>query len=134
MVTKHEAFPSKYLKAADLEGPTTAIVKVASFETLKGFDGKEQQKVVLYFAHGLKPMPLNLTNYDSVADALGTDETDEWPGGKIELFPSTMGGKTLDCIRIRKPNVDKPKKVTKLLPKAPKPTLAADLDDEIPFS
>jgi hypothetical protein len=47
VVTKHDAFPSKYLKAADLDGPTAAIVKVASFETLKGFDGKEQQKVVL---------------------------------------------------------------------------------------
>jgi hypothetical protein len=30
-------------------------------------------------------MPLNLTNYDSVASVLGTDETDDWAGGKLAL-------------------------------------------------
>jgi hypothetical protein len=47
-----------------------------------------------------------------------------------------MGGKTVDCVRIRKPDAapaKKAPKVTKLLPKAPKTTVAADLNDDIPY-
>jgi len=119
MVTRNEAFPSKYLKHEDLGGePMTVTIKSAAFETMKGLDGEDKQKVVLQFNLG-KPFVLNMTNYDAVADALGTDETDNWIGGKVELYPTTtpMGGKIVDCIRIRKPGAadkTKPKKVTPL--------------------
>ena len=64
MVKRSEAFPSKWLHAADLNGgPVVAAIKVAAFETLKGFDGQDTQKVVIYFAHRHKPLPLNVTNY-----------------------------------------------------------------------
>ena len=89
MVKRSEAFPSKWLNAADLNGGSVvATIKVAALETLKGFDGADTQKVVLYFAHKLKPLPLNRTNYDSVAGIAGTDETDDWPGTKAELVVS----------------------------------------------
>ena len=55
MVKRSEAFPSKWLGAADLNGGSAvAAIKVAAFETLKGFDGADTKKVIIYFAHKLK--------------------------------------------------------------------------------
>ena len=116
MVKRSEAFPSKWLSAADLDGGSIiAAIKVASLETLKGFDGVDTKKIVIYFAHKHKPLQLNRTNYDSVAGIAGTDETDDWPGTKVELFVNReiVKGKLTDCVRIRKPGTPaktKPKK------------------------
>src|SRR6516225_9866416 len=131
MVKRSEAFPSKWLGAADLNrGSAVAAIKVAAFETLKGFDGADtKKKVIIYFAHKLKPLPLNVTNYNSVADIAGTEETDDWAGTKVELFVSReiVKGKMTDCVRIRKPATAakaKPKKSDD-----PKP----DYNDEVKF-
>src|SRR6266567_1300848 len=99
---KDDVFPSKYLKAADLNGKARVLeIAEAPLETLKNASGESQQKTVLYFVNEKKRLPLNMTNWDSVADICG-DDTEEWPGQKIELFPSTtqMSGKTVSCIRI----------------------------------
>ncbi len=111
---KNDVFPSKYLKAADLNGkPVTVTIERASYEALKTPDGKENSKTVLYFVGAKKALPLNLTNWDSVAEVCGED-TDDWHGCKIELYPDTtaMAGRTVDCIRVRAP-------VQRQLPKAP---------------
>jgi hypothetical protein len=64
MVTLSEAFPSKYLKATDLEdGLAVATIKLAELEKIKGYDGKEQAKVVVYFAKKFKPLILNRTQW-----------------------------------------------------------------------
>src|SRR5262249_55152732 len=104
---RDEVFPSKRLKAADLKGkPRIVTIESARYETLKGLDGKETQKIVLYFENVPKSLPLNATNFDAVCDATGHPDTEDWPGQQIELYPTktTMGGKTLDCIRIRHPS------------------------------
>ena len=124
---RNEVFPSKYLKAADLGGKP-AVVKISrvSYETLKSPEGKEQNKTILAFAGAAKLLPLNMTNWDAVANVAG-DDTDDWVGKKIELYPTTtqMGNKIVECVRIRKPSA----------PKEPKlPTVADDdLNDAIPF-
>ena len=61
--------------------------------------------MVLYFNKTKKTLPLNRVNWDSVADILG-DDTDDWIGGKIELYPTTteMAGKTVPCVRVRQTN------------------------------
>ena len=114
MVTMSEAFPSKYLKASDLaDGPVVAAVKVAALEQIKGFNGQETTKPVLYFAKKLKPLPLNRTNFESVMDICGSDDSDNFPGTKIELYASktSMNGRVMDCVRIRAPGAgEKPKK------------------------
>ena len=102
---RDDVFPSKYLKAADLNGkPVTVTIKNAPYETLKSSEGKEQGKTVLYFVRGKKALPLNIVNWDSVAEICG-DDTDAWPGHPIELYPTVtqMGPKTVPCIRIRRP-------------------------------
>lgn len=57
---KDEVFPNKWLKCADLQGkPITVTIESAPLETLKSPDGKEQDKIVLYFAGAKKALPLN---------------------------------------------------------------------------
>ena len=64
--------------------------------------------------------------------ATGEDDSDQWPGHRIEIYPTTttMQGKTVDCIRIRPPAQ---RELPKVKPPAPKPPVADDVDDEIPF-
>ena len=86
---RHEVFSSKYLKAADLGGKSSIVkISAVTYETLKSPEGKEQEKTVLTFAGTAKLLPLNMTNWDAVADVAG-DDTDEWPNKRIELYPST---------------------------------------------
>jgi hypothetical protein len=91
----------------------------------------------LYFRGGTKALVLNLTNWDAVADIAG-DDTDGWPGQRIEVFPTTteLRGKIVDCIRIRPPA--QREFVPAATKKKPPPPAAAGngggLDDEIPFA
>jgi hypothetical protein len=131
-MTRDEVFPSKYLKAADLKGkPRIVTIVMAPFEKLKGLDGKENRKIVLYFKNVPKSLPLNATNFDAVRDATGCDDTDDWVGKEIELYPTrtTMGGKLVDCIRIRPPSVSRP--AVAVPPPASPP--ADEMSDEIPW-
>jgi hypothetical protein len=122
MAKRNEIFPSKFLKASDLAGkPLTVEIERAPTETLGSGDDTDR-KTVLYFRGGPKPLPLNMVNWDAVA-AIAGDDSDDWPGHRIELYPTTttLRGSTVDCIRIRAPKA-----------KATAPS-AAELDDEIPF-
>ena len=139
MTKLSEAFPSKYLKAIDLaDGPVVTTIKLAELERIKGFDGKEVSKVVAYFARKLKPLPLNRTNFEAVMDICGSDDSDDFVGLKVEVYATktSMNGKVMDCVRIRAPGDEKPKKAAK----APGSDGAdggetkPEFDDEIPFA
>jgi hypothetical protein len=123
---RDEIFPSKYLKASDLNKPIVVTIDSAPLELLKNPEGREQNKTVLYFKGAKKALPLNVSNWDAVAAICGED-TDDWPGGKIELYAAKthMGGKMVDCIRVRAPRDVTP-------PKAEPPEVS-ELDDSIPF-
>jgi hypothetical protein len=131
-MTRDEVFPSKYLKAADLKGKAHIVtIESAVYEALKGLDGKENNKIVLYFKNTEKALPLNATNFDAVCDATGCLDTDDWPGQRIELYPTrtTMGGKAVDCIRIRRPSSSRLAAAAAAAPPPP----ADDMSDEIAF-
>ena len=93
-----KSFPSRWLKASDLNG---RAVKVEIDKVIDEDIGGED-KPVLYFAGKEKGVVLNKTNADVLADAFG-DETDEWAGSKVELYPAKtqFQGKLVDCIRVR---------------------------------
>jgi hypothetical protein len=135
---KDDVFPSKYLKHTDLQGkPAATTIESAVLETLKSPEGKTQDKVVLYFAGAKKSLPLNVTNFDAVADICGVD-TDDWPGCRIELYPTKtlMAGKTVDCIRVRPPAKSAKKAAAKSgggLGNAESENPAAGFGSEIPF-
>jgi hypothetical protein len=139
---KDDAFPSPYLKCADLNGHARVLtIKAAPYETLKN-KGKEQQKTVLHFKETFKGkeklFPLNVTNWDSVCAATGESDTDDWLDKQIEVYPdrTPMDGKMVDCIRVRAPTKASPRKKEATPQPQPKPALAApseEADDGAPF-
>jgi hypothetical protein len=104
-MNRNDLFPSKYFKAADLNGqPIVLTIKTATVETMKNMQGGSDEKLVLKFVNHKKALVVNRTNYDAIADGYG-DETDGWLGEKVLLFPdkARVGGKTVDCVRVRIP-------------------------------
>lgn len=94
----NEAFPSKYVKAADLGGRTpTVTIGQAIIETI-GTD----RKLILYFYGKEKGFVLNKTNANAIAEAYGPN-TDAWIGQKIVLFEAMVDfkGKNVPAIRLR---------------------------------
>jgi hypothetical protein len=90
MATRDEIFPSKYLKAADLKGkPIVVAIASATTETLKSPEGTEATKTVLSFKGTKKVLPLNMTNWDAVADVTGEDDSVLWSGHQIEIYTTT---------------------------------------------
>lgn len=142
MATRDDVFPSKYLKAADLGGkPLVVTIVSAPLETLKGAEGREQTKTVLYLRGTKKLLPLNATNWDAVAAITGSGDTEDWPGHEIELYPTKteMRGELVDCVRVRAPRqLDLPipgkpaAKAKAAKAKAKIPPAHDDIDDEIP--
>ena len=139
MATKNERFKKRFLSAADLKGKAVRLeIKQEYPEELTDPSGKKKVKSILSFVGTEKELVLNETNWDSIAAITGEYDAENWPGKKIELYPTKtpMGGKNVDCIRIREPA----QKTMKLAPPtAPKPqpvqdpAPADDMDDEIPF-
>jgi hypothetical protein len=97
-VNINKAFPSKYLKAADLDGkaPNVTISK-AVME-----DIGDETKIVVYFEGKDKPLVLNRTNANAISDILGSDDTDDWPAKRIKLITAKVDfqGKRVPAIRI----------------------------------
>lgn len=95
------AFPSKYLKASDLQGKTViATIGKVIMETFTNGD----TGIVMYFQGKQKGMSLNKTKGTIIGDAYG-DDTDNWTGKQITLSPGkTMyQGRTYDVINVSIP-------------------------------
>jgi hypothetical protein len=133
MVTKTDAFPSKYLKAADI--PSQGLpVKIAKIEREK-VGTEKKQKWVVYFRGVEKQLVLNGTNWDLIAAALREEDSDAWIGKFVELFPTQtqFGGKLVDCIRVRRyrpPQAGTPTRPLK--PAAPVQEEPPPWDDDVP--
>ena len=88
MPTVSEIYPSEWLKAADLAGRavtvTIASVEVRSFDARSG---KEEKKLVVSFTGAQKRLVCNVTQARAIAAAAGSDDTDNWPGTRIQLRP-----------------------------------------------
>jgi len=96
----NQAFPSKYLKAEDLQGKRhTVQMNYVEVEKLGDDD-----RPVLYFVGKKKGLPMNKTNAETVASAYGW-ETDAWAGKYIDIFPADVEfkGKMTKGIRLALP-------------------------------
>ncbi len=129
------AFPSKYVKAADLNGKTVRLKMIKiDIEKL----GEDLRPVVSF--HGTdKSLVLNKTNANRITAAYGR-ETDDWIGKEIELYPEQVEyqGRLTPAIRVRepaKPPQGKPAVTGQfnVPPPAAETDYGAALDDEIPF-
>lgn len=105
-------FAHDYLCAADLKGrdvPLTISAVKAEDLRVVGGDTETARKVVIYFkeTEGRGPgepkaLVTNKTNCRTISELYGNN-TEEWKGRRITLYPTTTKafGKTVDCIRIR---------------------------------
>jgi len=79
---------SRFIKQTDLphEG-LTLIIREVTYDNVAPEGEKEQMKGVLHFTNFDKPLVLNTTNAETIADNFdGDTETDNWPGKQITLF------------------------------------------------
>lgn len=93
----NEAFPSKYLKAADLQGrKVRAIIDRVEMDKIG-----EDTRIVMSFRGKEKSLVVNRTNANTISDMYG-NETDNWFGKEIVLFPTRVDyqGKRVDAIRV----------------------------------
>jgi hypothetical protein len=123
-VNINTAFPSSYLKAADLQGRRAPVtVDRVAMEDIGG-----EHKPVLFFQGKDRGLVLNKTNAAMIAEIAGSEETDEWKGVRIVLYPTKTDfqGKRVDAIR-----VDYPENASARPKPAPAPV--ADDDDLVPF-
>jgi hypothetical protein len=98
----NKLFPSKYLKAGDIDDDRKVTIERLRVEKMEN-DGTE--KPVLYFAGSDKGLVMNKTNALVLASAFG-DDIDGWAGKKCVLYTVQVDfqGKLVDGIRVRVPN------------------------------
>ncbi|MDR3634386.1 MAG: hypothetical protein P4L84_11325 [Isosphaeraceae bacterium] len=99
-----EEFASNYLKPEDL-GEEDKVFTIDEAEIVEFKDretGSVQKKVKVTFRESDKALLLNATNRNTLVTLYG-DETDEWEGKRITLYPSEVafGGKLVPCIRVK---------------------------------
>jgi hypothetical protein len=96
----NQVFPSRWLKAAEIspEGEQVTIRAVR----LEEVGEKKERKAVMSFDETDQLLVVNLTNWNSIFELTGKDDSDDWPGRKIKLVrvKAQFGKKTVDAIRI----------------------------------
>jgi hypothetical protein len=130
-VNINQAFPSKYVKAAEIpeEGLAVTIDRVE----VEDVDGQGKMKPVLYFRKAKKGLVLNVTNSKKIQQITGSADTDDWAGKSITLYQSEteFQGDTVACIRVRA------SKAGRAAAPPPPPPVIDDAppitDDDIPF-
>ena len=97
-----QLFPSKYVKAADLNGKTVTLTIAKLVLEELGHGAEKERKPVLYFQKATKGLVLNRTNAMTIA-ALYGDESDNWEGKRISIYPTRIRafGAMQDTIRVR---------------------------------
>ena len=129
-----EEFPSKYLKAADLQNREVRLT-MANVEIEKL---GEDNKPILYFKGKEKGLVLNKTNANTISDDYG-DDTEDWYDQPLILFSVMVDfqGKVGPAIRVRVPTakdnkVSAPKRADPISSGPDRP-VGATMDDDIPF-
>ncbi len=100
MTTVSDAFPSNWLKAADLNNRTIKVkIDKVAFEEI---GQNKDKKPVMYFEKVQKGLILNKTNATEIAATHG-DQMEGWTGKEIELFSMMVPfqGQNVPSIRVR---------------------------------
>lgn len=97
---------SRFLTKNDVQPPRVVTIADCK-ETDVGLENTDPEyRWALYFKELEKPLILNITNGQIIADIVGSEESDDWIGQKIVLYfePNvSFGGKRTGGIRVRAP-------------------------------
>jgi len=93
--------PPPHLCAEELEGRDVSVV-IDSVGFGEVGEEKKTKGIIFFKEHGGRGLVLNRTNLSRIIELHG-DDTDQWAGKSITLYPSEteLAGKTVDCIRVR---------------------------------
>ena len=129
---------SKYLAKDDCgeAGIVLTIDRVVGEKVGEDQRGNEEHKPVMHFQEqNVKPLIVNVTNFETIAEGTGLDDSDNWGGQRIKVYNDpnvSFAGKRTGGIRVRTP-----KKGSTPAPEPVTETSAADgfydSDDDIPF-
>lgn len=121
-----QLFPSKYVKAADLNGKTVILTIAKLVIEELGHGAEKERKPVLYFQKATKGLVLNRTNAMTIAGLYG-DESDDWSGKRIAIYPTRIRafGAMQDTIRVREEIPAQPRPMAQ----AAQVEEAAEIDD-----
>jgi hypothetical protein len=102
---KSVAHDDRYIGAHSLpngEDMTVTIVRVEEQQNVQMGGGKKEDLCVCHLAE-CKPMILNMTNRETLAELFKTPWIEEWPGRRFTVYASKtkFGAKMVDCLRIR---------------------------------
>jgi hypothetical protein len=103
---RHEAYPSRYTKAAEITGSLTATIEAVEHDQMQ--DGT--LKPIVYFDKLSKPVIVNRTNGDLLFAMAGSDDDVDWPGLTVDLYTAMVRspkGGTVESICFRKPTAKK---------------------------
>jgi len=109
MPTANDFFPSKFLKAEELDADLTVTIKIVSTEILTGKSGKpDETKPVAYFNEVNKGLILNKTNFAAISKITGEEDSDNWTGKKITLTVIDVDafGDIVKAIRVKENRSD----------------------------
>ena len=98
------AFPSDYLKAADIPNGRRVTVTIESV-SIEKIGNSEDQRPVVYFQGKQKGLCLNKTNANQIIEIAKSDETDDWTGVQIALYSTKVDfqGRRVDALRVDYP-------------------------------
>jgi len=134
------AFPSSFLKAADLQGRSVDVtIENVTIEKMG-----EDTKPVVHFIGKELGLALNKINSNAIA-MMYSSETNNWTGQVISIYPTEteFQGKIVPCIRVKAPGgQDVTAFIARRTAEAQQTQQVAQgdnmphggLDDEIPFN
>lgn len=122
-------FPRRYATGEDLQGKaiTLTIASITLEKMHPQSNAPEVEKWVMYFKEAKKGVVLNRTMAYQIGEFLGSEETDDWVGKSITIYPQpmTVAGKKVIAIRARAAKI-KPGAAGEPIPSS----LAEEDDDE----
>lgn len=119
---------SNFIKKEDVARPALVTIRAVREENVAKEGAPQELRWCIHFHEMEKPMVLNSTNGQIIAQITGSEETENWAGKKIVIYhdPSvSFGGKLVGGIRCRAP------KGPQQAPANAAPTPAAAAEEEI---
>ncbi len=87
-----DMYPSRYARGVDLQSQsvTLTIEKIQLEKMRSNPQSPEIEKYVLYTVEGEKGIVLSKVLASQIANAVGSDESDDWKEKKRTLYPEPM--------------------------------------------
>ena len=140
---------SRFLKKEDVKTPILATIAGVKLDNV-GTRDDPSEKYVLEFVEDYKPMVLNTTNANIIAEVTGSEDTDYWTNHQIVLYYDknvSYAGKLIGGIRVRAPRTPQarpaPAPAARPRPTPPQPIApppppaepepAEPAEDDVPF-